>query len=90
MFTFARVLWYFFFSRFFGFFHFYFCKSPGILFFFVFVWFVWFSRGFLDVCSFTFAGVLEYFCLVFSRFFDFFIFTACCGAFEHVLQPPQQ
>ena len=44
------------FSRFFGFLHFYFCKSPGILFF----CFFWFSRGFF--------GFLEVF---FFLIFDF-------------------
>ena len=57
---------------FFGFLHFYFCKSPGILFFLVFCFF-WFSRGFLNFGIFTFAGVLEYcfflFFLGFSRGF---------------------
>ena len=62
------------FSRFFGFLHFYFCKSPGILFFFC---FFWFSRGFFDFWIFAFARVLEH-CfslgfLVFSRFFSFFL-----------------
>ena len=57
------------FSRFFGFLHFYFCKSPGILFFFDF--FVFF--GFLEVFwIFAFARVLEYCFFVFSRFFIFF------------------
>ena len=47
------------FSRFFGFLHFYFCKSPGILFF-LFFCFFWFSRGFFDFWIFAFARVLEY------------------------------
>ena len=62
------------FSRFFGFLHFYFCKSPGILFFFDFFGFF----GFLEVFwIFAFARVLEYFFLffvVFSRFFSFYLF----------------
>ena len=63
------------FSRFFGFLHFYFCKSPGILFFLFFLFFLVFSR-FFDFWTFAFARVLEY-CfslgfLVFSRFFSFF------------------
>ena len=50
-------------------------KSPGILCFFVFLFFFWFSRGFLDFCIFTFARVLEY-CfsfLVFSFFLAFLL-----------------
>ena len=58
------------FSRFFGFLHFYFCKSPGILFFFVFF-------GFLEVFwIFAFARVLEYFFL-FSQGFLFFSWHRC-------------
>ena len=49
---------------------FYFCKSPGILFFLIFLVFF----GFLEVFwIFVFARVLEYvFFLVFSRFFKLF------------------
>ena len=60
----------------FAFFHF--SKSPGILFFFVFFVFFWFSRGFFDFCIFPFPRVLEYCFFLFfwfSRgFLDFCIF----------------
>ena len=70
------------FSRFFGFLHFYFCKSPGILFFFDFFVFFWFSRGFLDFCFCKSPGILCFFCfLVFSRFLKlFFAFFKLFGA----------
>ena len=54
------------FSSFFGFLHFYFCKSPGILFFFYFLFFF----GFLEVFwIFAFARVLEY-CVFFVFWFS--------------------
>ena len=57
------------FSRFFGFLHFYFCKSPGILVFLIFLVFLVFSRffGFLLLQE---SWKIVFF--VFSRFFIFF------------------